>query len=68
MKSSQAISHKYGVTIHRLTPTTVRTDSLIDMDMGLQESVMGANKMSSHVTHHIYPEDGGRDSLWNTGL
>jgi hypothetical protein len=30
---------------------------------GLQEPVMGVNAVSSHVTHHINPDDGGRAIL-----
>jgi hypothetical protein len=38
------------------------------VDTGLQEPAAGTNTTSSNVTHHICPDDGGRDSLQNTGL
>jgi hypothetical protein len=37
-------------------------------NMGLREPAAGTNTTHSNVTHHICPDDGGRDSLQNTGL
>jgi hypothetical protein len=57
--------------LETVSASIIRVDVMNDMTVSFiptlcSYSPVGADRMGSHIIHHINPDDGGTDSLQNT--